>query len=513
MRLNPLDPIQYLYTLLLYLYPANFRREFSSEMAQVFLDASRQAQQAGIQSLLAFLLKEILDFPSSLLHEHAWALFRKEPSMSESVQLESNAGGLSASLGLSSPPFSWKDALLAALPSLAIAFSGLTTLLSGLGVASSESPLFRILSPVLGVTLLLVGLGVFIFAWRKHWPRWSAAWYVFWLVAALAPLSFLSNLPGFSDTFYVFVQPFLWAFILMGIAWFLYRLSCQDAVKAILAALPVMGMTWFLHQEFVGNALKGTITLASWLLVAVCAVLILRLNSLRAGLLLALVTNVLIGLAYAYEGIYFGGTLNFDAPGPNWIQVQRSFLPQWVAVSTLVLGPLLARQIREIGYRLQPAGLWMYRLVLAGLLLLIAISVAVSMIYTTDSLRLIIGDGQVISVLAWIGLGITIIGFTLFSLKAIREKAVRSGWILLLLGLCSLYVPFALLVMPLAGFSLSLPLFWYAIWSGLHGISPIQQFPELWLVALGVLWVIVASWLVIYLEASNRPAPKLVTPG
>ena len=115
-------------------------------------------------------------------------------------------------------------------------------------------------------------------------------------------------------------------------------------LKGILAALPVMGMTWFLHQEFVRDDLEGTITLASWLLVAVSAVLILRLNDLKAGVLLALGTNILIGLAYAYEGIYFGGTLNFDAPGANWIQVLRSFLPQWVAISTLVLGPLLARQ-------------------------------------------------------------------------------------------------------------------------------------------------------------------------
>jgi hypothetical protein len=509
MRVNPLPLIQRLYTLLLGLYPANFRQEFSGEMAQVFQDASHQAQQMGLRRLLAFLLKELFDLPGSLLSEHAWVLFRKEAHMSDIVNLDSNTGGLSASLGFSSPPVSWKESLLAALPFLAIAFSGLTTLLSGLGFSSSESPLLRILTTVFTLAFLLAALGIFIFAWRKHWPRWSAGWYVFWLIAALAPLSLLSNIWDLPEVFYTYVQPAIWAFILMVIAWLLYRLSCQDAVKGILAALPVMGLTWILHQEFVRDDLEGTITLLSWLLIALCAVLILRFNSLRAGVLLALGTNILIGLAYAYEGIYFGGTLNFDAPGANWIQVLRSFLPQWVAISTLVLGPLLARNIREIGFRIQPAGLWMYRLVLSGLLLLIFCNVIASMIYTTDGLRLSLQGKEVfLNTITWIGLAIFIVGFTLFSRKALHDKVLKSPWILLLLGLCSLYVPFALLLVILAGFTLTLAFFWYPAWSMLQGVSPIQQFPEFWPAALGVLWVVVASWLVIYLNGSALSTRK-----
>ena len=512
MKVNPLPLIQRLYTLLLHLYPANFRHEFSGEMAQVFQDASRQAQQIGLRCLLAFFLKELFELPGSLLSEHAWVLFRKEAHMSDIVNLDSNAGGLSASLGFTSPPVTWKESLLAALPFLAIAFSGLTTLLSGLGLSSPESPLLRILLPVFTVAFLLAALGIFIFAWRKHWPRWSAGWYVFWLFAALAPLSLLSTIWDLPNAFYVFVQPFLWAVILLAIAWLLYRLSCQDALKGILAALPVMGMTWFLHQEFVRDDLEGMITLASWLLVTLSAVMILRLNNLRAGVLLALGTNVLVGLAYAFEGIYFGGTLNFDAPGANWIQVLRSFLPQWVAVSTLVLGPLLARSIREIGYRIQPAGLWMYRLVLSGLLLLLVCIVSGSMIYTTDALRVYLNrEDLVLNILAWIGLGVFVIGFALFSRKALHENIIENPWIFLLLGLCSLFVPFGLLLGLAPGFSLPAPWFWHAASAGLQRVSPIQQFPEFWLAALGVLWVMAASWLVIYMNsiivASPWPTP------
>jgi hypothetical protein len=335
MRVNPLPLIQRLYTLLLHLYPANFRHEFSGEMAQVFQDASRQAQRIGLRCLLTFLLKELFDLPGSLLSEHAWVLFRKEAHMSDIVNLDSNAGGLSASLGFTSPPVSWKESLLAALPFLVVAFTGLTTLLSGLGISNSESPLFKVLMPVFTVSFFLLAVGIFIFAWRKHWPRWSASWFILWLIAALAPLTLISNIADLSSIFYIYVQPFLWAFILLAIAWLLYRLSCQDVIKGILAALPVMGLTWILHQEFVRDDLEGTVTLLSWLLVAVSAVLVLHLNNLRSGVLLTLGTNILIGLAYAFEGIYFGGTLNFDAPGANWIQVLRSFLGARTSVGAL----------------------------------------------------------------------------------------------------------------------------------------------------------------------------------
>ena len=510
MRVNPLPLIQRLYTLLLHLYPANFRHEFSGEMAQVFQDAFRQAYQAGVQSLLAFLLKEFLDLPSSLLHEHVWVLFGKDAPMPDIVNLDTDSGSLSASLGFSSPPVSWKEALLAALPYLVVAFTGLTTLLSGLGISNSESPLFKVLMPVFTVSFFLLAVGIFIFAWRKHWPRWSASWFILWLIAALAPLILISNIADLSYIFYIYVLPFLWAFILLAIAWLLYRLSCQDVIKGILAALPVMGLTWILHQEFVRDDLEGTVTLLSWLLVAVSAVLVLRLNNLRAGVLIALGTNVLIGLAYAYEGIYFGGTLNFDAPGANWVQVLRSFLPHWVAISTLVLAPLLARQIREIGYRVQPAGLWMYRLALAGLLVLISCFVITAMIYTTDDLRVSLQMKELfLNAMTWLGLALFLVGFILLSRKALHSAAVESGWRLVLLGLCSLYVPIALILGLFAGYALSLPFFWYSALTGLHGLSPVEQFPELWLALLGVVWVVVASWLAVSLNAPRSPDRRL----
>ena len=513
MKINTPTLIQRLYVFLLRLYPVDFQREFSGEMIQVFHEASQQAQGQGLRVLAVFFLKEFIDLPFSLLREHGWILFHKEARMSGTVNLQTNVGGMSAGLGFSEPPSSWKEILLAGLPYLAVAYSGLATLLSGLGLVPPKSLFLPILSGVLAVGMLLAALGTFIFAWRKHWPRWSAGWYGFWFLAALAPVGLLMNLWDLPNFFYVFVQPLLWFVILMGIAWFLYRLSCQDAIKGVLAALPFMGLTWFIHQEFVRDDLEGAVTLVSWLLVALAAAAILRLNNLKVSVLLALGTNILIGLAYAFEGIYFGGTLNFDAPGPNGIQVLRSFLPHWVTVSTLVIGPLLARHYRKIGYRLQPLGLWLYRLVLLGLLLILTSNIMGMFVYTDGQLRAYLQGGeQILNILAWVGLAVFSVGFGLFSRKAVQEKVIKKPLILPLLGLLSLFVPFGLMFgLPSRIWMPSLSLS-HDIWFMLRSNSPVDQFPELWLVGLGVLWTLAASWLAVILNTSKQPAEELTRP-
>jgi hypothetical protein len=499
---------QHFYALLLRLYPSDFQREFGPEMKEVFQTASQQAQSRGFKFSFAFFLKELADLPSSLLGQYGWVLFSKEGRMTGALDLGVNPGGMSASLGFSDlQPSSWKELLLAGLPFLAVAYTGLVTMLSGLGVVSPASSFLSILSVVLAIAMLLVALGTFIFAWRKHFPRWSAPWYGFWLVAALVPLMLLQNLWDPSEVFYVVVQPLLWASILFGIAWFLYRLSCRDAVKGILAALPVMGLTWTFFQEFVRDDLEGAISLASWLLIALAAIAILLLNTLKAGVLLALGTNFLIGLAYAYEGTYFGGTLNFDAPGPNWIQVLRTFLPHWVGISTLVIGPLLARQLRELGYRLQPAGLRLYRLVLLGLLFILIANVAGTFIYTTDSLRFQLqNEDQVLNWFAWVGLAAFLSGMVLLSRIVLHEKAAGGLKRLWLLGFFSLLVPF--------GMAYGLPHgMFYPSWSLSNDFfsilstnSPVSQFPEMWLAVFSLLWAVAAAWLAVFLNTSQKPA-------
>ena len=59
--------------------------------------------------------------------------------------------------------------------------------------------------------------------------------------------------------------------------------------------------------------------------------------------------NLAVGALFAYAGIYHGGTLPSIAPGPNLVEVARSLIPQYLATSAILLGPLFAWKFRQAG--------------------------------------------------------------------------------------------------------------------------------------------------------------------
>ncbi len=69
-----------IYTLLLRLYPTGFRDEFGEEMTAVFAKAVREAAKRGWVSLTAVFLREIRDWPGSVLQERLRARRRKMAS-------------------------------------------------------------------------------------------------------------------------------------------------------------------------------------------------------------------------------------------------------------------------------------------------------------------------------------------------------------------------------------------------------------------------------------------------
>ncbi|NDJ60922.1 MAG: hypothetical protein GYB67_07335 [Chloroflexi bacterium] len=59
-----------LYGLLLRLYPPGFRQTFAAEMLDVFTEALAAASQRGRGAVVALWLRELRDFPLSLLRAH-----------------------------------------------------------------------------------------------------------------------------------------------------------------------------------------------------------------------------------------------------------------------------------------------------------------------------------------------------------------------------------------------------------------------------------------------------------
>ncbi|MCP4418456.1 MAG: hypothetical protein GY805_17700, partial [Chloroflexi bacterium] len=69
--------IMQIYALALRLYPPDFRDEFGGEMTAVFAKAVREAAEQGWLSLTAVFLREIRDWPGSVLQELLRARRRK----------------------------------------------------------------------------------------------------------------------------------------------------------------------------------------------------------------------------------------------------------------------------------------------------------------------------------------------------------------------------------------------------------------------------------------------------
>lgn len=67
-----------IYSLLLYLYPTSFRRQFGRDMAQLFRDETRQTlRECGLIGLASLWLTIIVDLNKTVLAEHRWELLQR----------------------------------------------------------------------------------------------------------------------------------------------------------------------------------------------------------------------------------------------------------------------------------------------------------------------------------------------------------------------------------------------------------------------------------------------------
>ncbi len=115
--------------------------------------------------------------------------------MGNNIRYTTNEQGADPLSGKRSPAGGWGEILLAALPFLLILLAdGLPKLLVEGGLLTWEDAGMRILNT--GLTVLLIGclLAIFILAWRRRWPAWSATWYPFFCVPPLLLAVGLSTL-------------------------------------------------------------------------------------------------------------------------------------------------------------------------------------------------------------------------------------------------------------------------------------------------------------------------------
>jgi hypothetical protein len=226
-------------------------------------------------------------------------------------------------------------------------------------------------------------------------------------------------------------------------------------------------------------------------LAGLAAVGVLRLNRLDAGLALVLGMTVLVGLPYAYLGIYMGGALPFSEPGPSLAAVFKNYIPILAISASLVLGPLLACIFRDLALRSVPYDAWSYRLSLFGLLMLLLGVMFAS--YISTNFERLWGPFHALTpyLSPFIGLGLLAYatGFFLMVRTAWLSGAMAGWFTIPLIFLIPLGVPMVLLF--------GLPIYIFDL--------PTLPTPLFFTLELG--WMVLAVWLVVYLHREMTSQP------
>jgi hypothetical protein len=336
---------------------------------------------------------------------------------------------------------------------------------------------------------VLSALLVLVTAWRVGWPRWSASWFLVFWALALAPLLLLStrfeDSSWFADVFSELIA--VWFFpMLVGVG--LYFQARTDALKSLLAVLLVWLVLWRVNLEFVPDQLEAPIVTASLLIYFLAAFALCRQSNWKVGIWVALLANACVGWLFSYLGIYHGGTLPFTAAGPSPLETLKSFLPQFTLGAAIALGPLLAVEIRRVGRRSGISGSVFYHLALFGMLLSLAALVAAVFLNTDGRMWfLTLSLGEKLPWLVQAGLLLYLAGMLLLAWTARRQQALTDGFRFTLAAILFLLLPLAL--MPAASVTFGTDVWDFSL------MAPFNALPFEWQVAIGFIWVALATWL------------------
>ena len=242
----------------------------------------------------------------------------------------------------------WGESFWAGLPHLLFALffvisRGVTTT----GLAA--------LSETILVLLLFAGLLVTIYyTWRDRWPAWSASWYGYvGLVILLFSILPYQDWAGIAKQIFVTLR---FALVVLTIAVLLYWLSRRNPIEGLLMTMPVIILHWFPVMEFIPNSIRLWLTFWLFLLSALTAITITRLNDIRKAVWLMLGASVLSGLPIAYARTYWHNIPEGHFSPPTIGQMAELFALPWLASGALVLGPILGWGVWNLGRKHGSAG-------------------------------------------------------------------------------------------------------------------------------------------------------------
>ena len=237
----------------------------------------------------------------------------------------------------------WGEALLAALPHLLFV---LATQMSGLW-AYYLMPGQRLPGKAFDLAFIVLCLSVTAYAWWRRWPRWSAPWLGYALVALLF---LLETTPAGALHTAAF---FAW---LTSCAVVFFWLADRDWATACLTAFSWAPMLWsLLALDEVHPRVEGPLMVAAGVAAALAVIAFVRGRRPweRVGVLLA--ANLAIVFPVGWVSIFYSdcpGILVWFPPQPTPLSVAVSLAFDIVVSSALLLGPWWFRALGTRAWRL-----------------------------------------------------------------------------------------------------------------------------------------------------------------
>lgn len=333
---------------------------------------------------------------------------------------------------------------------------------------------------------------------------WSASWYLVYALPLLGLLIWLAN-QAF-DPYGALGQISGFLIGMVFIAGELYTITRLDRLRGMLAALPILFLLWLPNLEqtplhIIPFYIRIGVTAAAAAIVALGVIAMVRIRDWRSGFWIVLGTIMTVGLLYSYVGIYHGGTLPNVAPGPSSVEVLKSFLSQYLAASSILVGPLFAKMLRNTGRSSGRAGKVGYHLALFGLLAMILANLVGLWISLGDYF----GDARpVYAVLEWV-INIGMVGYV-GGLLVLYFSARRSGALpepaeVLLLTILPVAMPLTIMLPVLSATRPMTPL---------YGFPVVWALPQALVLGAGLAWLLLSAWLVTRRQGS--PALSVAIP-
>ena len=413
--------------------------------------------------------------------------------MRETTEISGDVGGTRAIRENGSERGSWKDAALAGLPHLLLGLIlGLPGLLRATGVLAPYTQGIPVSETLLDVGLAATIIPVLVTAWRRGWPRWSASWTAYGLVVVALPLVMLVQ-DGTTPT--LLSGALMFVAIPLALAWLLYGVTRRDRLKGLLAALPVVTAAWHPILEFVPFPTRASVLLGGWLVTALAAAAILRLGRVRAGVWLVIGVSLLVGLPFSYARTYLHAIPAAHAAEPTVWGVVHRLAPQWLASSTLVIGPRLAWALRELGKRSARMGMLSYRVALLGVLLNLAGNLGACWLATGHALWPYRQPGdQTFTAMIVLSVLIYLSGSGCLGVASLRSGTLPGGVVSVLLLLIPLGLPLVVMLNPI---HLDLAI----------RMLRVNDIPRGLVYAAGLTWLLLGGW-VVTRRGLKTPTPR-----